>query len=287
MFKLHIWDTQFDSAERADRNDKPPAVEVPSADTMATDMPLRVQVGFEQEVWVNLSMTPWMSYKIKLPIRPLPPVSARPEIKTERLVVRPIMPTDVEAFHELRQDGDTQAQSTSRGRPDRDLDETRENVAKLQAPHDERHWYWGAFLASTGEMIGEGGIPDSEDQPTSGWTRCEILIKSAYWRQGYGTELFTAVLNSWWDLPRELRRHQLLPIAAGNKDAGQEVHECIELVWEGDNIPAGHFFAKMLGKAPVTLEGFFESFDWREGRDGDLIRWCAALALNPRGITSS
>lgn len=231
-------------------------------------------------------MTPWMSYKIRLPIRPLPPISARPEIQTNRLVIRPIMPTDLETFHELRQARETQEQSTSRGRTDRDLDETRENIAKLQAPYDERHWYWGAFLTSTGEMIGEGGLPDSEDQPTSGWTRCEILIKPAYWRQGYGTELFTAVLDSWWDLPREQRRHQLLPMVVGDTEPGKEVHECVEFLWEWENVAAGKFFGKMLGQAPVTIEGFFDSFDWREGRFGNLVRWGGALAVNPRGIKS-
>lgn len=230
-----------------------------------------------------MGVTPWMNYKINLPKRPLPAVSDRGELRTERLVIRPIVPSDLDAFWELRRIPELQVHSPSRGRPDRDRDETRQNIEDLQSPHDDRHWYWGAFLASTGEMIGECGIPDIEDQPSSGWSRLEVLIKPAHWRQGYGTELFRAVMDSWWELPREIRRHQLFPIVAGDKEPGQKVTECIEFAWEGTNDVANKFFAKMLGHSPVSHEGYYEDFDRREGREGNLVRWCGADAVNPKG----
>lgn len=230
----------------------------------------------------SVVVTPWFSYKAHLPKRPLPPVSVRPEITTPRLVVRSILPSDAEEFYKLRQIPQTQNLSTSRGRPDRDMDETLRNIEMLQSPNDSRHWYFGAFLASTGEMIGEGGIPDSEDQPTSGWTRCEVLLKPGYWRQGYGTEFFRAIMDSWWELPREKRRHQILPLVAGEHEPGDEVIECVEFVWEENNVAAQKFFAKMLGQTPISAEGTFVSFDWREGREGKLERFAATLASNPR-----
>lgn len=119
--------------------------------------------------------------------------------------------------------------ATTRGRPDRDLEETRQNIERLQAPYDENHWYFGAFLLSTGEMIGEGGLPDCEDMPRSGWPEAEILIKPEYWRQGYGTELLHAFLTSWWELPRARRRHQLLPLVVGDKEPGAKVTEGVGL----------------------------------------------------------
>lgn len=42
----------------------------------------------------------------------------------------------------------------------KDLEESKQNLDQLQTPYDRKHWYFGAFLASTGELIGEGGLPD-------------------------------------------------------------------------------------------------------------------------------
>ncbi|KAF3768027.1 hypothetical protein M406DRAFT_350868 [Cryphonectria parasitica EP155] len=248
---------------------------------MAADFPQKLEMSFDQDDWEKLGITPWFSYKVRLPLRPLPPISARPVIRTKRLIIRPILPSDLEAFYELRRIPETQMHSTSRGRPDRSLDETRQSIARLQAPYDERHWYFGAFLASTGELIGEGGLPDTEHQPVSGWTRCEVLIKPAYWRQGYGTEFFKTVLDSWWSLPRKLRRHQLLPFCIGNQEPGTVVAERLELIWEASNTAACNFFPKALSQAPVSHEGFFTSLDWREGREGELVRWAGTMVVNP------
>lgn len=45
----------------------------------------------------------------------------------------------------------------------KDREESRLHLGQLQcqSPKDVAHWYWGAFLASTGELIGEGGIFDT------------------------------------------------------------------------------------------------------------------------------
>lgn len=251
---------------------------------MATASPPTIQVDLEHDDYEKLAQTVWFSYEVCAPIRPLPPVGERQEIKTERLIIRPFLPSDLEAFHELRSIAETQCCSTARGRPDRDLEESRENLERLQAPNDNRHWYWGAFLASTGELIGEAGLPDSEDQPTSGWTRFEILMKPAFQRQGYGSEFYKAVLGAWWALPGEKRRRQLLPMVVGDKEPGQEIRESIEMIWESDNVAARSFFIKMMGQSRVSLHGSFTGFDWREGREGSLVRWQAAQVAcpNPR-----
>ncbi|KAJ0114124.1 acyltransferase [Diaporthe amygdali] len=249
---------------------------------MADSSAPTIRVDLEHDDYEKLSATVWFSYDVCAPKRPLPSISVRGEIRTDRLIVRPLLPSDLEAFHELRKIGETQIHSTARGRPDRDVEETRQNLERLQAPHDQRHWYWGAFLASTGELIGEAGLPDSEDQPTSGWTRFEILLKPAYWRQGYGTELFKAVMEAWWKLPGEKRRRQLLPMVVGDKEPGEEVPEAIELIWEAENTAAQNFFTKTLGQSRLSLQGSFVGFDWREGREGNLeTTKCAVAQVRP------
>ncbi|KAF3769150.1 hypothetical protein M406DRAFT_63095 [Cryphonectria parasitica EP155] len=234
---------------------------------------------------------PWFNYRVKLPIKPLPSIAERPHIKTDRLIVRPIMPEDLETFHALRSEQETQYYSPTRGRADRDIEETRKFIENLQAPHDIRHWYFGGFLSSTGEMIGEAGFLDCVDLPRCGWPEGEICVKKKYWRQGYGTELMDAVLNSWWDLPRAERRHQLIPVIFGdNVEPGAKVVENVAFTWEASNEAATKFIAKIFDQTPVAVDGFYElicmSQDWerRDGREGGLVRWAATLVVNPRQI---
>lgn len=250
---------------------------------MSGDSPPPLQVNLDQKDFENLPSIVWFSFEVCAPVRPLPPIGERGEIKTERLVIRPLVPSDLEAFHELRSIPEAQVLGMARGRTDRDLEETRENLARLQAPHDERHWYWGAFLASTGELIGEAGLPDSEDQPTSGFTRFEIIIKPRFQRQGYGTEVYRAVLAAWWALPGEKRRRQLLPLVVPpGKEPGDEIRESIELVYEADNVAAVSFFTKMLGLSKHALQAEFVGWDWREGREGSLLRGYATHVACPQ-----
>lgn len=230
-------------------------------------------------------MVPWFSYRASLPKRPLPRPSERQHMTTKRLIVRPIVPSDLDGFYELRRQPQTQNQSKTRGRPDGTKETTRQYVEALNDDDQSQgHWYFGAFLQSTGEMIGEGGLPDCLTMGTSasGWPEAEFIIKSEYWRQGYGTELFEAVIDSWWDLPREKRRHQLIRAVTPGKEPGDEVTEGVVFQWEEGNIAAQNFFAKVLKQSPVSAAGSFASFDSREGREGNLVQWAGTLVANPR-----
>lgn len=128
--------------------------------TPPPNMVAPVKISLEADQYEKLGVRPWFSYKVNMPIRPMPSASSRPHTMTKRLLIRPILPSDAEALHDLRRRPGTQNNSTQRGRPDRDLEETRLNVEYLQSPYDQHHWYFGAFLLSTGELIGEGGLPD-------------------------------------------------------------------------------------------------------------------------------
>lgn len=251
-------------------------------DKVLDSLPQIKVVQFELEDYEKLNLLPWFSYKVNLPTRPMPSISERPHMKTNRLIVRPILPSDLEAFHELRRLPEAQDHSAKRGRPNRDLAETRRQIELMQPPHDQGHWYFGAFLASTGELIGEAGMPDCEDMPRSGWPEAEVLVKPEYWRRGYGAELCTAVMDSWWDLPRERRRHQLHPVIAADMEPGDKVTDCVAFVWDEANVPAHRFFDRMLGQTPVSLTGTFVEVDQREGKEGEVVRWAGTLTRNPR-----
>ncbi|KAF4465442.1 n- gnat [Fusarium albosuccineum] len=243
--------------------------------------PIQIQLNLDE--FQQTGVTPWFSYSVTLPERPIPSLAERPPIKTQRLVLRPLTEDDLDAFHELRSLPELQLRSKTRGRPHKDREETKEALDRL-LQQDQTHWYYGAFLQSTGELIGEGGMPDCEHMvtSTSGWPEAEFFIKPEHWRQGYGTEFFNAIMQSWWSLPRERRRHQLIPVVAPDKEPGDEVLEGVVFEWEEPNDVARAFFAKVLQQAPVFAEGGYESIDAREGRVGDLVQFSGSLVTNPR-----
>ncbi|KAF4984006.1 hypothetical protein FZEAL_711 [Fusarium zealandicum] len=242
-----------------------------------------LNVRLQLDEYQGLAVTPWYSYSVLLPNRPLPNISKRPHIKTARLVVRPVTLDDLDGLHDLRQRPKLQLHSKTRGRPNRSKDETRQHIEEM-AEDEPTHWNFGAFLQSTGELIGEGGLPDCVHMvtSTSGWPEAEFFIKPEYWRQGYGTELYNAVMDSWWDLSRERRRQQLHPAVAPGKEPGDPVAEGVMFGWENGNDAALGFFSKVLANAPIFAEGGYESIDMREGREGSLVRWDGALVINPR-----
>lgn len=121
----------------------------------------------------------------------------------------------------LRQRPEIQGRSRIRGRPDQSMEETQQRVEMLNQNY-KHHWYFGGFLQSTGELIAEGGLPDCDIMASSGsgWPEAEFLVKPEYWRQGYGTEFFHAVMDLWWDLPREWRQVQLIPSGMPGREPG-------------------------------------------------------------------
>lgn len=248
---------------------------------MTTTNPKPFHVHLALDSFQTLSVTPWFSYTTSLPTL-LPTQAEREPMKTERLVIRPITPDDLDAFWELRQIKETQTQSKERGCVDESKEETAAYIARL-AEREYDHWYFGIFLASTGAMIGEAGIPSATIMATSfsGWPEAEFLLAPQYWRQGYGTEVFKAIVTSWWELPRQWRRLQLIPALVPDLDAGADVPEGLVLQWSADNVAAAAFCTKMLGQMPVSAEGFAECIDMRRGREGTLTKWAGLLSANP------
>ena len=130
---------------------------------------------------------------------PLPPLVARKEIHTARLIIRAPRLSDAPAYHVLRSD-DESMQWSARGRADRDLEETRAALERLQAPNDTSSYHFLIFNKETGELIGDGGV-----HPNSfwfGWPEIGYGIKREARGQGYATEFLTAFLENWWKLPR-------------------------------------------------------------------------------------
>ncbi|KAI3326871.1 acyl-CoA N-acyltransferase [Xylariaceae sp. AK1471] len=137
--------------------------------------------------------------KTTLPAQPFPANSARPSIKTERLVIRPLTQDDLQALHALRTQSEVMA-CTALGRIDQDLAETQKKLDPFLAPRDAETYNPAICLASTGELIGLGGVFQTGSE--LGWPEVGYMLKSEHWGRGYATEFLKAFVQLWWSLPR-------------------------------------------------------------------------------------
>ena len=131
-----------------------------------------------------------------LPI--LPPLAARSPILTERLLLRPLILSDVQALHALRSQPEVMIW-TRKGVPDSSLQETQVYLAERLGVQEDS--FSGAIcLRSNGEMIGIGGVPRMAGE--LGWPTIGYLFLKETWGKGYGTEFVRGFLQAWWSLER-------------------------------------------------------------------------------------
>ena len=182
-------------------------------------------------------------------------------ITTNRLIIRPLLLSDLEAYRTLRSQPEAMAHS-GRGRPDIDLSETLAKLQRLQAPYHNSHVYFGIFLKKSngdeGDLIGDGGVHKFVSDQT-GWPEFGYKFKKEYWGCGYATEFAKAFLEFWWSLPRTETRIQIAPSSVYLQDTPKVVEQVY--AWTTvDNIAS----QRVLQKAG------FESF---EGLDNGLVNW--------------
>lgn len=82
-----------------------------------SDIPM-LRVHYSKESHEEGALLPWFSYRVTLPLDPLPDIASRPDIRTERLLIRPLLTSDTEAFYKLRSDPELQQHSIVRGLPE-------------------------------------------------------------------------------------------------------------------------------------------------------------------------
>ncbi|KAI7786679.1 hypothetical protein LA080_002790 [Diaporthe eres] len=149
----------------------------------------------------------WVSVRTTLPI--LPQSLDRPHTTTPRLVLRPFIPSDLDALYTLRQQPQVM-QWTTAGRVDADREETASKLALFLAPNDTKTFNCAICLRDTGELIGQGGVhafeqppDDAAAGPQLGWPEVGYMIRKEHWGKGIATEFLAAFLEMWTRLPRE------------------------------------------------------------------------------------
>ncbi|KAI0853407.1 acyl-CoA N-acyltransferase [Daldinia vernicosa] len=182
---------------------------------------------------------PKIKVKTYLPTQPFPPNAERKHIRTERLVIRPFTEEDLDGIYTLRTQPEVMY-FTAVGRIDASKDETRASyLARYLPPNDIRTYHNVLCLASTGEIIGTGGMPKID--LFFGWPEIAYMLKREYWGQGYATEFLRAFVDHWWTLPRS---EVEIEVAAESVDGSGEVPEMLSAMADDDNPASKHVLEK-------------------------------------------
>lgn len=119
-------------------------------------------------------------------------------IYTQRLVIRRIETTDKEAAgHMIAEENNAMIQWAGTTEPPDDLDRVLDHFTS-----DLTDIFLGIFLKDgEEELIGMGGIFTSVGQ----WSEVHYVLKEKHWGHGYCSEFVKALLEMWWNLPRDER----------------------------------------------------------------------------------
>lgn len=204
-----------------------------------------------------------VSVKTTLPAVPYPPHAAREPILTERLLLRPVVESDVEALHVLRTQPEVMI-NTSQGCVDADMETTRYYVIGKLSP--DTTYNFAICLAATGEVVGQGGC--FLRKGSMGWPEVGYMLRRELWGKGYASEFMRGFLSAWWSLPREeidIEVAKETVVADGPAAAA----ECLGAITVEDNLASQRVLEKsgmnkvrewseedLRGGGMITLYGF-------------------------------
>nr|YP_009546955.1 N-acetyl-transferase [Hirsutella thompsonii]AYP41291.1 N-acetyl-transferase [Hirsutella thompsonii]AYP41320.1 N-acetyl-transferase [Hirsutella thompsonii] len=183
-------------------------------------------------------------------------------ILTDRLIIRPLVLSDLDAFHSLRIQPEAMAHSGQDG-PDTNIDQTLAELEILMQPYPHTLAYCGVFLKNSdgyeGELIGDGGMWGLLSKET-GWPVFGYKFKKEHWGLGYATEFATAYMQFWWGIARTQVKTIVASCTVNQTDELQVVPEQM-YAWTTKENKASQRVLHKVG---------FRSF---EGLDNGLINW--------------
>ncbi|PKS12702.1 hypothetical protein jhhlp_000910 [Lomentospora prolificans] len=137
--------------------------------------------------------------KTTLPRVPYPPAEERHPVITERLIIRPLAQSDLDALHALRRIEAVMVR-TSQGAVDPDIETTKQKLDLYLPPNDKDTYNFAICERATGNLVGIGGSHIRQDH--FGWPVVGYVFHPSIWGKGYATEFVKAFMEMWWSLPR-------------------------------------------------------------------------------------
>ncbi|KAJ5551393.1 hypothetical protein N7535_000657 [Penicillium sp. DV-2018c] len=162
--------------------------------------------------------TDFVTVKALLPTIPLPANSERPAITTDRLLLRALQPSDLDALHVLRTQEEVM-RWTRAGCIDESPEETKTKLDSFLPPNDRITANCAICLKDTGDLVGVGGC--HLYRGSYGWPELGYMFRSEVWGKGFASEFLSAWLQFWLELPRteqEARVHKETVVGEGVVD---------------------------------------------------------------------
>jgi ribosomal-protein-alanine N-acetyltransferase len=159
-------------------------------------------------------------------------------LRTDRLLIRPLSPGDLEPFHEVF--GDPEVMSRIPSGVSRDVEHSAERLAWLIDHHDKHGFsLWAVEELETGEMIGDCGLVLVEGKGTE--VELAYHLARSRWGRGYGGEAAAAVVD--YGLG-ELGLDEIIAIAEQDHFVSRRVMEKVGMLFDGKGIYYGQEMAR-------------------------------------------
>ena len=220
----------------------------------------------------NIDRNPYNNLTIKVSTT-LPVIEGNVPLSiiSDRLIIRRLVLSDLEAHHSLRGQPEAMAHSR-RGKPDANLEETLAHLKRMPET------YFGIFLKNSngteGELIGDGGVHKFVSEKT-GWPEFGYKFKKECWGKGYGTEFANAFMDFWLNLPRT---DSHIAVASSSVIICEDTSNVVELVcaWTTeDNLASQNVLKKAGFKSFKDMDNGY--VNWRKTFSKVSFNTCQSL----------
>ncbi|KAK2758754.1 hypothetical protein FQN54_003445 [Arachnomyces sp. PD_36] len=202
------------------------------------------------------------------PILPKPFTYENAAIETERLILRPILESDAEAFFAIRSCPKVVQWSKTR-QTDPDVEASLNYIkGRYTNPDVFGRGYSYAITRRddpTDRLIGGIGVNDHDPRSTGSYIG--YVLHPDYWGKGYATEALKGMLKGWWSLPRR-------EVAEG--EFKEEIDDDEALRWKRREEDGDEYLLGMANKAngaslKVMLKSGFEVLEEFQVEDGSTL----------------
>lgn len=121
----------------------------------------------------------------------IPKLQIDPLFLTERLKVREVRPTDIDAYHDMQSDIEVMKYANGKALT---LEENKADLKKLQSHYDkpeDNFWVWCAADRNSDELFGTVALILDDDQQ---W-EIGYRLRRKHWGQGYATEAMEGLIE--------------------------------------------------------------------------------------------
>lgn len=194
------------------------------------------------------------------------PISFPDRILTSRLILRPVVESDLQALYSLASQPDVAQWSSMGVIPTIEMIQTR--LLRDLANHEIVKI--AICLKDNGKLIGTGGVYSMNG--ILGWPVVNYSFIVEEWGKGFGSEFLTAFIDAWWTLPRIETQLKVDPVTVFGPELIK--HECITSFTTEQNIGS----LRVMEKSGMKLVKIWNEKDLARPADDETLVTLIAYA---------